>query len=359
MLLAQFTFPTATTWRLRSDGPSLFALSETNEWKLVSPHLYAQLPPPRARDNVVSVNTGECFITCTEIVFAAENDRVIQTHKQSIGVGKHKPPYIDPLIELVDRLLTRLRHLSGQATIPKGESFSSLTFTELDDLPVHTAFAAKVGTLSFVREYELNAAITAGHVGLAAISTGDFVPPTHEVIFLDAVAAHRSRDFRKSILYAGMSMEIVIGTVIDKTYERIIATPSDERFRVISLVQAGGKSTVKDPIYERLRGRHDFDTLISDTSLYVLRRSLLVESQSLYQKVKRLHSTRNKLAHAGVVSDSDKSECYTVDKEGSMAAIETALALFSWLGERNHFPLPTDSFVELGRPDQRGPLLRF
>jgi hypothetical protein len=50
------------------------------------------------------------------------------------------------------------------------------------------------------------------------------------------------------------------GSVIDREYERVIAGQRDPRFRIIERHRAGGESIYRDPIYERLRSRPDFNT---------------------------------------------------------------------------------------------------
>src|SRR6202007_2360917 len=109
----------------------------------------------------------------------------------------------------------------------------------------------------------------------------------------------------------------------------------------------GGRLTRQDPIYKRLRkGRADFGALVHEASLYILHKSLLVEDEALYQKAKRLYETRNDLAHSGEVDEKEPNATYALDQNGSIAALRTAIGVFSWLGERADFPLPILDFVE-------------
>ena len=101
----------------------------------------------------------------------------------------------------------------------------------------------------------------------------------------------------------------------------------------------------QDPIYERLRQRSDFNVLLHELSLHVLRRSLLAENQELYADAKRLYSTRNQLVHSGGLVENETNQPLRLDAGGAMTALQTAIAVFSWLKLRNDFPLPDGEFV--------------
>jgi len=245
---------------------------------------------------------------------------------------------------VAEKLRTRLRHVTRQATIPSSEALA-IAYFELDKLPTHRPSVLAPGSYS-VQKYWFETAATAGHLRAAAALGPDFLPPTHEVLLLDGIAAYREDDYRKAVLYAAMSAEVAFGSVIDEAYERIIASQNDPRFRIISLPQAGGKAVLKDPIYEKLRGRSDFNILIHELSLYTLGRSLLAENEGLYQNAKRLYLTRNKLAHLGELPEGDLSQLYALDAKGTLAAIGTTVSLFAWLGEPADFPLPEIAFIQ-------------
>ena len=245
------------------------------------------------------------------------------------------------------QLLARLRHTSGQATIPSGdEALMAWGITKRDELPVPQPVDGLKGARARVQEYWWKTAITAKHIRASLSQGTDSMPPAHEMLFLDAAAAFRANDHRKAILYAAIATEVAFGSVIDREYERIISNRHDEKFRIIARPQAGGAPTVyKDPVYERLRRRPDFKVLIHELTFYVLRRSLLAENENLYLKAIRLYLTRNKLAHSGALTEAELQQTFALDNRGSLAALRTALELFSWLGERADFPLPDVQFV--------------
>lgn len=333
MLLALFEYAGQISWRIDRNDPPLFPLSNGSHWLLLNPLLYGSLPHP-TRNHFEPFAPGKYYGQTSEIVFATENDEVIKAYKS-------KGPGDDVL--LAERLRARLRHLTRQATIPASEALA-FSYFEMDRVPASPPLGLAAEGYT-VQKYWFVTAVTSEHLRAAASLPLDFIPPTHEVLLLDAIGAHRAGDHRKAVLYAAMSAEVAFGSVIDREYKRVIASHTDTRFRIITLIQAGGKSIHKDPIYERLRGRSDFNVLMHELSLYVLGRSLLTENEVLYQSAKRLYLTRNKLAHLGELPEIDVNQLYTLDHEGALGALATTISLFAWLGERADFPLPEVAFA--------------
>jgi hypothetical protein len=339
MLLALFEYAGRISWRLDSDDPPLFPLAQTSPWFLLNPLLYCSLPQPTS-NRFEQFAPGKYFGLTSGIVLATNNDDVIQTYK-----SRGQEDFL-----VAERLCTRLRHLARQATIPSSEALLVLSYFEIDKLPTHQHSVILAPQGYTVQKYWFVTAITTEHLRAVAALGLDFIPPTYEVLFLDGIAAHRGGDYRKAVLYAAMSAEVAFGSVIDEAYERIIESHNDVRFRIIALPQAGGKLVYKDPIYEKLRGRSDFNILIHELSLYVLGRSLLTDDEGLYQGAKRLYLTRNKLAHLGELPEGDANKLYTLDPKGALAAIATTVSLFAWLGEPADFPLPEPAFVLAHNP---------
>jgi hypothetical protein len=285
-------------------------------------------------------SSGKYFAFIGEIVFATKRDLTVESQ-----TGEFLS-----LLTMARDLFARLRHLSGQATMPKVENWLSSSFAELDDLPTYDPPSEILDHL--FAKYSFTTAITTEHLRAAAALGSDYIPPIQEVLLLDAIAAHRERNFQTAILYAAMSTEVALGSVIDAAYEGIIGNPIDTRFRVVGIPQAGGTLVYKDPVYERLRSRTDFSVLLHELSLYVLRRSLLLDDESLFQRAKRLYATRNKIVHSGELTEEDTTKLHVFDEMGSMDALKTAVHLFSWLGERTNFPLPSTEFMKVSSKTQ-------
>jgi hypothetical protein len=337
MQLLFFSFADRIAWRLSSDSPPLFSLPGTSDWFLVNPLLYPQLPIPAfERNPIVPVAPGKYFWVNSELVLSCLTHNCEPDNSQ-----------FEILMPIVSDFLARLRHASGQATLPRTESLvtgGETNVTQLPSLSVDSSWPEGLAPSRF-QKYLWSTAITAERLGAANILGPKFIPPTHEALFLDAVVALRGHDYRRSVLYATISAEVAFGTVIDEAYDRLLTAPADGRFRVIALAQAGGIRVRKDPIYERLRQRSDFNALLHELSLYVLGRSLLAEDQTLYANAKRLYSTRNQLVHSGGLLENETNPPLRLDAEGAMTALEIATALFSWLKLRHDFALPDGGFV--------------
>jgi hypothetical protein len=338
MLLFHLEFRDGFAWELDGADPILFSLPTTVDWFLLNPLFYGNLQPVGRQPNGNHFGrgvSGRCFGTTHKIVFATKRELTIEGRNGELA----------SLLTIAKDLLARLRHLSGQATMPRVETWVVSTFLEIPDLPPHDS-PPQVSGYS-VASYLFATAITAEHL-IAAMTLGDdFVPPIQEILLLDAIAAHKENDFRTAILYAAMSIEVAFGSVIDAAYVGLIGNPSDARHRVIGIPQAGGTLVYKDPVYERLRSRTDFSVLLNELSLYVLHRSLLLEDESLFQQAKRLYTTRNKIVHSGELREEDTKNLHAFDVTGSMEALTTAVHLFSWLGERSKFALPSTGFTSI------------
>lgn len=319
MLLARLGFEggTGIHWRLSGTGPSSFALRGT-EWELLNPLLYLQTSPGPSGP-FTELGHGQFTGGTSEIVF-------LHRSKRADDFSKSDQAHV---LELGLRLLTRLRHVSGQAKAPQGKHIATVMLGELETLPSFAPVPMpKFGPKS-VSGYWFGVAVTAAHIKTVAKQSEDFQPDVYDTLFLDAVAAHITGDFRSSVLYAAMSMEVAFGAVIDAQYAKIIAGPRDNRYRVVSIPIAGGKEVVKDPIFERLkRDRESFPCKMHEQALYVTGKSLMLDDQSLYTRARNLYETRNKLVHSGVVESAD---LLPLDQQGSLRALETAKQVLCWL----------------------------
>ena len=197
-----------------------------------------------------------------------------------------------------------------------------------------------------VSKYWFGVSVTDEHIRAAAEQPEDFQPDIYETLFLDAISAHLASDFRTSVLYAAMSMEVAFGAVLDAHYAKIIAGPRDDRYRVIRIPIAGGQEAVKDPIFERLkRDRESFSCKVHELSLYVIGKSLMTDDQPLYTQARNLYETRNKLVHSGIVAES--ADLFPLDQQGSFKALETVKKVLSWLNVDSGISLPVFEFVRV------------
>ena len=344
MLLLRLQFRDSFAWRFNASDPTVFALPTTGDWFLLSPLVYWKLhpvvgPAPSGSHFFNQCGAGQYFGMTSEIVFATKRE----------VADEFRTAELLSVLTIAKDLFSRLRHLSGQATMPKVDNWIVSGFVEIGVLPTLDPPLDPPSEVSgySIAKYWFTTAITAEHITAAAALGSDYVPPIQEILLLDAIAAHKEKNFRTAILYAAMSNEVAFGSVIDAAYGGIIGNPIDARFRIIRLPEAGGGFVYKDPVYERLRSRTDFGVLLHELSLYVLRRSLLLEDESLFQRAKRLYATRNKIVHSGELTEEDTMKFHTFDETGSMEALLTAVHLFSWLGQRASFSLPSTELISV------------
>jgi hypothetical protein len=340
MLIAYFVFDGQITWRLSTEDSPAFPIPGTTEWLLVNPLLYPQLPSPRHDHiSITSVAPGRyyCMYPADIILVSVEN--------RSLQPSVEESPDIAPIAE---DLLVRLRHISGQARMPGSGALMLSGYREIAELPKFLVASDDrfLGVRGRFSRHSWETAITAETIKVAAALGPDFFPPTYEALFLDAVAGCHGKDHRMAILYSTIAAEVALGSVIGESYERLLSAKDDDRFRVIELSQAGGSKVRKDPIYEVLRRHPDFGALLHELSLYVLRRSLLVENEALYADAKRLYSTRNQLVHSGELSEGSPSSPYPIDSKGALAAVKTVAGIFVWLGLRGDFAIPGQDFLD-------------
>lgn len=154
--------------------------------------------------------------------------------------------------------------------------------------------------------------------------TTSLAVPTYADVLLDAIDAAQNGDYRKAILYTAIAVEVMASTVLDgEAPEGAIA--GAER---------------NDPVRVHLRrsARREFRVLLHELPLYLKKRSLLVENDVLYQRLIRLHGTRNDLAHTGDVSST--VERFSIDYDGTKLAVRTAISAFRWFNARGrYFPI--------------------
>jgi hypothetical protein len=169
-------------------------------------------------------------------------------------------------------------------------------------------------------------------------------PPVYAVLALDAVAG-RSSDYRRTVLYAAMSVEILAATLLDNAYEAARESPHPSRgsWHLIDRTLPKERKIRRDPIYEALRSlaRRNTAVLLHELPLYALGRSLMQEDEALYSKALVLQRARNELAHSGTVSP--KPERIELNQDGADEALGTARSIFAWFQQPDYFvSLDTD-----------------
>jgi hypothetical protein len=333
MVIGFFLLTVPIHWRLHANDPKTFTLAETDNWLLVNPLYYPQRH--RAANQMEEVEEGKFVCYSKELVFIS-SDAPAGTMK-----------IFEELDLVVDKLLIKIRHISGQATLPLKtdigmhgtEEVNELPELTRDYLPLYKQF--KTGSVS---HYYWTTSVTS-QVMERGLSLGcDFTPHMREVMYLDAFKALNSGEYRTAIIYSAVSTEVALNSAVDDAYQRAKSAEKDDVFRIITLEQAKGEQVRKDPIFEGLRQRFDAAKLLHEIPLYALRRSLMVEDHELYTRVRSLYETRNSLLHSG--RQHTKFSLLSLNREGAATGIKTAHDLFEWLGIKDDLPLPKNKMVD-------------
>lgn len=337
MKLVFLKFDTRIDWRIDDDDPDRFQLPTTKDWLLLSPLLYESLGPP-SQSNFSSYAPGKYFGETLDLVFVSTRD---------FSKQKWEAEDTKNMWEIALDLLTRLRHISGQASMPRAKNAALLVHGQITDIP--NRYPRPVNPFPD-RQFEVNkylfeVSITAKHIQDAMALGPIFEAPIYESLLLDAVVAYKPHENQIAILYAAMSMEVALGSVIKAEYERILSGSKNDKFRVINTTISGGATVTKDPVYKYLNASNNFDLRLHELPLYILGRSLRSEDENLYSRARTLYDTRNGIAHSGIVETSGPRPVLTLDSAGSWEALTTAIDVFSWLRLPKTVILPEFDFV--------------
>ena len=122
-------------------------------------------------------------------------------------------------------------------------------------------------------------------------------------------------------------METYASTELDETFQaHLEGGPLQSNMRIISVRVNDELAQKKDPVYFYIFQitRTEFRPLLHEAPLYVLGRSLLVESESLYQQAIRLYRTRNQIVHRGEILDGPE-DVFEFSRSDAIAGVQTAL----------------------------------
>jgi hypothetical protein len=172
----------------------------------------------------------------------------------------------------------------------------------------------------------------------------DFEPPVFEGVLLDAMRAVKQHDYRAAVLYGAMAVEVMVGTVLDDEYEKLLAaTPVPQDFRVVDVQEGKSKGLREDPIYAYLRRQGKFLESLHELPLYVLRKSLKLDDPETFEQARKLYQTRNSLAHRGEACGT--KEQFPADIEGAIDALTCAVRVFEWFGVGGNWHVPFQEAV--------------
>jgi hypothetical protein len=355
MRIVLIAFGGEAFWKLRPTDPPLYELPAHAGVQFISPLLFPLLEGAaihRSADRDYFGFVGDlCLVRTSGIGFKIDENYVAKYWFPEEDGQARSLPEAAPVVEIAAHLLTALRYFSKQAGIRTADLKAMHTVSvKADDLPAFRP-PTRTDNDSFVAKRVVDTAIARADIESACRCGAQFRAPLFDTLFLDAISADTEGDYRKSILYSAMAVEIGAATVLDERYDSEVRQSKLAAYRTIVLPQAGGQTIQKDPIWDLLRHRSDFSSILfHEAVLYLFGRSLLVENEPLFQEVTRLRATRNKIVHLGEPPTMGTSQYLTIDRDGSAIALRCAKAVLAWLGVAEEYKLPELGFLRAAAP---------
>jgi hypothetical protein len=341
-------------WRVSLSDPLLYDIHSHPGVQLVTPLLFPEIEnlmdakrPDGGVLNSESYIGPLCLIETDGIAFAIDEVHASLYKPKDVARFACFRSDTPPLSTVFTPLLNALRHFSKQADLPTGpDDVQIWEWLCPPGLP-----ARGVGSPSKLRRAVaksiVETAVTRAHIESACNCGPEFSVPIFDTLLLDAISAHASHDYRKSILYSAIAVESAASIVLEDRFENHIKLSNSQNWRVIEIPQSGGKTIRKDPIWSYLRKRENANALFHEGALYVLGRSLMLENDPLYQFMERLRSTRNKIVHLGEPPEQNSSQYLSIDQQGSSDALNCANEVLKWLGVGNEYKLHESGMVEV------------
>jgi hypothetical protein len=196
---------------------------------------------------------------------------------------------ISTALNAIPRFLGTLRVVTGQALLPRTYCGYSPFEADSPDSPGKPT----AQETALVRRYMCSVA-TEWHHLLAADSliTND-ATPVHGELICDATESLWLDNYRSSILYSAMAIEVCAGSALDRDYEQLLSNSVESTAHRLVTIQVNAKESIRqDPIYLALRGSSGdggskFLSLLHEVPQYLLRRSLKYQEPDLYRRLMR------------------------------------------------------------------------
>lgn len=249
------------------------------------------------------------------------------------------------VLDAMKSLLKRLRHVSRQATLPRGDDMVMFNCADVEMLPKVEFEEPYYGEVHHSDNSFVETALTMDLVERAGELPTTFEAPVYEGILLDAFRAVKDNDFRSALLYSALAVEAMAGELIDAEHAKLLAArPPTPHIRAVTIQEGKSKGGLEDPVFKWMRKSGRFAELLHELPLYVLRRSLKQDLPEVYQQARRLYQTRNSLAHRGE-SDKDR-DLYPLDVFGAIDAMKCVRQVFAWFGVPGRWSIPFENSVD-------------
>lgn len=298
-------------WIVRASDPPEFVFPANSPfagWSLFNP----LTPPPEGfipdsesgRPDISPIGDGRCLVSHRRMDFRSP---VEDGDTARLEIGK---------------LLRWLRFATGQADLRTDLVGYQQYLGVAADAPIEAPFTAPPAFVPLF--HALATALSFDRIQAVLAACPMMSVPVYADVLLDAIEA--DDDDRKVILYSAIAVEAMVSTRLDEMHEAAQTVRPDD-LRMVSMRGAGGTTVAKDPVFEFLRKGSKFRTLLHELPLYVLRRSVLLEDEQLFQDLDKLYGTRNRLVHGG---HADAADLLTIDYHGAKKALRSAISAYRW-----------------------------
>jgi hypothetical protein len=328
-------------WLISPSDPPLVPLKQLSGWSVLHP-LTALMPTEPIR--TFPVGDGRLIVSrpvlhCV-VPEAEAGGHLGNAGKEGMRLDERFPEHAE-----LNRLLVRLRHVSRQATLPRGDDFCGFCVPEIDELPQFEFGEPYFGTVHFGDESHVETALTMEMVVKAGELPTDFEPPVYEGVLLDAFKAVKDHDFRTALFYSALAIEALAGAIIDEEHQKMLrATLFPPHIRAVESQEGKTKGELEDPVYKYLRRTSRFAELLHELPLYALQKSLKLDMPEVYEQARKLYQTRNSLAHRG--EPSKDKDLLPVDLYGAVDALKCATKVFAWFGVSGKWSIPFERGVD-------------
>ncbi len=354
MELCVLKFGPRIHWKVSPSDPLLYDIHSHPGVQLITPLLFPEI------ENLMDAKRADggglnsesyigplCLIETDGIAFAIDEAHASLYKPKDVARFACFRSDTPPLSAVFTPLLNALRHFSKQADLPTSpDDVQIWEWLWPPGLPTR-GVPSPSKLRRAVAKSIIETAVTRSHIESACSCSPEFSVPIFDTLLLDAISAHASHDYRKSILYSAIAVESAASIVLENRFENHIKLSSSQNWRVIEIPQSGGKTARKDPIWSILREREDANALLHEGALYLLGRSLMLENDFLYRLARRLRSTRNKIVHLGEPPEQNSSQYLSIDQQGSSDALNCANEVLNWLGVGNEYKLHESGMVEV------------
>ena len=333
------------TWKLTPQDPYPLHLKSLPHCSMLSPSVHSQIVPSRDyRSNaprLLGITDTYAVILSQYIIFQFATIDALKSCVPPEASDKMSYFLTDFLPSMSSDFVGKLRYITKQARLPTQPGYGLIGRKDEPVIPTFPSASNKQA--ESVSAYDLDTAITAH-----SLRSTDELPstdgiPIHSSLILDAIQAFLEHDFRRTLLYSAISMETYCATALQDSYlQSLNATSPPPHLRISSFARPKGHTRSKDPIFAHLaeKSKTEFALLLHEIPLYLTRRSLLLDNEHLYQRARRLYTTRNRIVHRGVVTEEDTG-LFAFTVSDASIGLQTALDVCRWFGMSEPYPLPT------------------